>query len=69
MRPSLLSRSTRPWLAAGTITLALMLAACGGGDSPGASGGTLQPAAANGNKPDNAGKPDQPRSCSTRCAP
>ncbi len=53
--------------AAGTIALALMLAACGGGgDSPGASGGTLQPAAANGNKPDQPGKPG---SCSTRCAP
>ncbi|AQV96992.1 hypothetical protein BJN34_24330 [Cupriavidus necator] len=69
MRPSLLSRSIRPWLAAGSVTLALMLTACGGDNSPGASGGALQPTAANGNKADNAGKPDKPGSCSTRCAP
>ncbi|CAM3079638.1 hypothetical protein CUTA107171_07510 [Cupriavidus taiwanensis] len=71
MRPNLLSHSARPWLAAGTLTLALMLAACGG-DSPGATGGTLQPGAANGNAPDAAGKPghtDKPGNCSTRCAP
>ncbi|MFS8931581.1 hypothetical protein; putative exported protein [Cupriavidus taiwanensis] len=66
MRPTLLSHSARPWLAAGTLTLALMLAACGGDDAPGAGGGTLQPNAANGNAPDTAGKPG---SCSTRCAP
>ncbi|AEI79456.1 hypothetical protein CNE_2c04750 [Cupriavidus necator N-1] len=69
MRPSLLSRSARPWLAAGTLTLALMLTACGGDDSPGASGSTLQPTAANGNKPDQPGKPDRPGTCTTRCAP
>ncbi|WP_427307356.1 hypothetical protein [Cupriavidus sp. H39] len=68
----MLSHSARPWLAAGTITLALMLAACGGDDSPGAGGGTLQPAAANGKAPDTAGKPDdagKPGTCATRCAP
>ncbi|SOZ39899.1 conserved exported protein of unknown function (plasmid) [Cupriavidus neocaledonicus] len=72
MRPTLLSHSARPWLAAGTLTLALMLAACGGDDSPGAGGGTLQPSAANGNAPDAAGKPGhtgKPGNCSTRCAP
>ncbi|MEC3767862.1 hypothetical protein [Cupriavidus sp. SS-3] len=71
MRPTLLSHSARPWLAAGTLTLALMLAACGGDDAPGAGGGTHQPAA-NGNAPDTAGKPGhtgKPGSCSTRCAP
>ena len=66
MRPTLLSHSARPWLAAGTITLALMLAACGGGDAPGAGGGTLQPGAANGNAPDASGKPG---TCASRCAP
>ncbi|SPD66864.1 conserved exported protein of unknown function (plasmid) [Cupriavidus taiwanensis] len=72
MRPTLLSHSARPWLAAGTLTLALMLAACGGDDAPGAGGGTLQHNAANGNAPDTAGKPGhtgKPGSCSTRCAP
>ncbi|SPA33598.1 hypothetical protein; putative exported protein [Cupriavidus taiwanensis] len=72
MRPTLLSHSARPWLAAGTLTLALMLAACGGDDSPGAGGGTLQPNAANGNAADAAGKPGhtgKPGGCSTRCAP
>ena len=72
MRPTLLSHSARPWLAAGTLTLALMLAACGGDDAPGAGGGTHQPNAANGNAPDTAGKPGhtgKPGSCSTRCAP
>lgn len=75
MRPSLLSRAARPWLAAGTLTLALMLAACGGDGSPGAADGTRQPTAANDNKPDQTGKPDKPDkpgkpgSCSTHCAP
>ncbi|NUT14836.1 MAG: hypothetical protein HOQ33_10085 [Cupriavidus sp.] len=68
----MLLHSTRPWLAAGTITLALMLAACGGGDAPGTGGGTLQPGAANGNAPDASGKPGhtgKPGTCASRCAP
>ncbi|MDQ0140403.1 hypothetical protein [Cupriavidus necator] len=67
----MLSPSARPWLAAGTITLALMLAACGGDDSPGAGGGTLQPTA-QGSAPDAPGKPahtGKPEACTTRCAP
>ncbi|NUO87856.1 MAG: hypothetical protein HOQ37_17325 [Cupriavidus sp.] len=51
----MLLHSTRPWLAAGTITLALMLAACGGGDAPGTGGGTLQLGGADGNAPDASG--------------
>ncbi|SOY57846.1 conserved exported hypothetical protein [Cupriavidus taiwanensis] len=66
MRPTLMSHSARPWLAAGTITLALLLAACGGNDSPGAEGGTLQPGAAHDKAPDASGKPGH---CATRCAP
>lgn len=71
MRPTLLSHSARPWLAAGTITLALMLAACGGDDSPGAGGGALQPSG-QGNAPEAGGKPGhtgKPATCATRCAP
>jgi hypothetical protein len=72
MRATLLSRSARPWLAAGTITLALMLAGCGGNDSPGAAGGTVQPTAANGSAPEASARPDQAGktgACATRCAP
>ncbi|SOZ69082.1 conserved exported hypothetical protein [Cupriavidus taiwanensis] len=70
MRPTLLSHSARPWLAAGTLTLALMLAACGGDGSSGA-GGTLQPSA-QGNAPDAGARPGhtgKPETCATRCAP